>query len=41
VRRPEGTKHELERSMQDVIFIGLTLAFFAAVAWLVKGLERL
>jgi hypothetical protein len=28
-------------SMQDVIFIGVTLAFFALVAVLVKGLERL
>jgi len=27
--------------MQDVIFIGVTLAFFAVVALLVKGLERL
>ena len=32
---------ELERSMQDVIFIGVTLAFFAVVTLLVKGLERL
>jgi len=27
--------------MQDVIFIGVTLAFFAVVTLLVKGLERL
>ncbi|MGH9248837.1 MAG: hypothetical protein ACRD0W_04865 [Acidimicrobiales bacterium] len=32
---------ELEKSMQDVIFLAVTLVFFAALALLVKGLERL
>jgi hypothetical protein len=40
-RRGPTPPTELERSMQDVIFIGVTLAFFAVVTLLVKGLERL